>query len=147
MSRKKDISAIWAIWNNAGMAKEDLYTVIKHKYEKDRMSFMTDPEISDLRAFVSKKPVNLAAVFRVDEKELRMTIKQWWKIKRQLHDLGWDMQAFKNWIANCGMVKYWGGVVEDIYPDEARGIITALEKMRDAKQLKEFRKEKKNGLR
>ena len=139
MGRKEDIKAIWSIWNGVGMDREDLYEVISRKYKKERMTFMTDGEIANLRKFVSGYRSNLAAVFGVNENLLRMTKPQWWKIKRQMEDLGWSIKTLCDWIVKHNMAMPWTGFLEDVYPDDARKIITALEKMRTAKQRKEMK--------
>lgn len=133
--REQNQKAIWAAWRSAGMESDDLYQVIKGRYPgKTRMRELTDAEIADLREFVTKKNIPFTANFRVNENELNMTVKQWHKIKAQMGDLGWDLETLKKWIETHRMVPYFTGNIEDIYPEYARNIITALERMREKNQ-------------
>ena len=142
-ARLKNMRAIFAVAHNAGLDEDDLHRLISAKYNKEKFRFMTDDEVADFRAYVSKKEVCFTTDFWfIDEKDLSMTLPQWIKIKAILHDIKWTAMKFNNWVVSHKMVPFWSGKIEDIYPYQARGIIAGLERIRTAIEKKKLRENK-----
>ena len=142
-ARLKNMRAIFAVANKAGLDEDDLHRLISAKYNKEKFRFMTDDEVADFRAYVAKKDVCFATNFWfIDEKDLTMTLPQWIKIKAILHDIKWGAMQFNKWVVSHKMVPFWSGRIEDIYPYQARGIIAGLERIRTAIEKKKLRENK-----
>ncbi|MBQ4438068.1 hypothetical protein II898_04250 [bacterium] len=145
--RQKNMKAIFAVANKANLDLEDLHRLISARYNKEKFRFMTDEEVADFRAYVSKSRIpsgamNEAGFWYVEAERLTMTLKQWIKIKAILHDIKWTAAKFSNWVVSHKMVPFWSGKVEDIYPYQARGIIAGLERIRTAEIKKKLRENK-----
>lgn len=147
-ARQKNMRAIWATANKVGLDSDDVHTLIKARYGKERFRFMTDEEVADFRAYVSKSRIpsgamNEAGFWYVEAERLTMTLPQWIKIKAILYDIKWTSEKFSKWIVSHKMVPFWSGKIEDIYPYQARGIIAGLERIRTA-MIKKGLRENKN---
>lgn len=143
--RQKNMRAIWAVANKAGLDEEDLHRLISAKYNKEKFRFMTDEEVADFRRYVSKKEFDAAQsepFWVVDETNMWMTVPQWKKIKAILYDIKWTSEKFSKWIVSHKMVPFWSGKIEDIYPYQARNIIAGLERIRTAEIKKKLRENK-----
>lgn len=136
------MKAIFAVANKANLDLEDLHRLISARYNKEKFRFMTDEEVADFRAYVSKKPVTAINEDRgfwfVEAERLTMTLPQWIKIKAILHDIKWGAIQFNKWVVTHKMVPFWSGRIEDIYPYQARGIIAGLERIRTAIEKKKL---------
>ncbi len=129
------------------MDEDDLHRLISARYNKEKFRFMTDEEVADFRAYVSKSRIpsgamNEAGFWYVEAERLTMTLKQWIKIKAILHDIKWGAIQFNKWVVSHKMVPFWSGKVEDIYPYQARNIIAGLERIRTAEIKKKMRENK-----
>ena len=145
--RQKNMRAIFAVAHNAGLDEDDLHRLISARYNKEKFRFMTDEEVADFRAYVSKSRIpsgamNEAGFWYVEAERLTMTLPQWIKIKAILHDIKWGAMQFNKWVVSHKMVPFWSGRIEDIYPYQARGIIAGLERIRTAEIKKKLRENK-----
>lgn len=136
---------VWAAWRGKGLSEEDLYLLVSFRFGKSRLRELDDAQLAELAKVVSDfvQPV----VLRDASKSLRMTDPQFAKLKRQLSDLKWTAKRFAAWVYDYRMVPHWDGAVESIWPDEARNIIAALERMRATSKMKKYRARSDGGAR
>jgi len=145
---KKQKTYVWSLWRKIGLNTEHLYDVIQLNFKTDSMTSLTcyqGSRLIDILKNWKEKPGAAAdydspIIPVLPHGQYRMTSKQRYEIERRLAEMGWTYQKLKDWMIKKKIVKYWDGNLHDLYPDEARFVISGLEKIRQWEEKKNVKK-------
>ncbi len=138
--RGKELKRFWAMTHSAGMSNDDIYSIIKLRFEKERMHELSRNEFIRLMTEIARKQTRYKNEFDSHFKGTPME-PSWRYIRYLQRRLGWDDRDLATYVSWHG--KKIGANIDNLKwltVSKAHGIITGMKKILENSEKGEDRR-------